>query len=152
MKRNKRRFIFFFADFVELFKWTKTMKVKGVRVFFIVTLTSALISSSVNFSCWRDSKNFVNVARVITCDFEVSTPEQLLTILAAATASKTCFFWRLLLVLYSRQSMELFLVKRPVSITHFRLTKIETNDLFVKLNHSSILFETTNACLTVRNI
>lgn len=58
----------------------------------LYTLTSALISSSVSFSCCRDSKNLVNVARVITCDFEVSTPEQLLTMLAAATASKTCFF------------------------------------------------------------
>lgn len=58
----------------------------------------------------------MNVARVITCDFDVSTPEQLLTILAAAIASNICFLWRLPLVLYSWESMELLRVSKPVNL------------------------------------
>jgi hypothetical protein len=49
----------------------------------------------------------------MTWDFDVSTPAQLETMLAAAIASKIFFFCKFAELLYSNRSKELFLVSKP---------------------------------------
>ena len=57
----------------------------------------------------------MKVGNVMTWELDVSTPEQLFTILAAAMPSKICFLCRDSLLLRSCESMELLRVNRPAN-------------------------------------